>query len=448
MTRALTSVLEANMRARVVPSLARAFVGVAVRSLLACSLLACSRSPRAPLPPIAPSAPRIAAQGSSDAAASASAPPGRACTFERGLHGDVGKLEVFARLQRSDRKLHGEYFYAHVGQPIALDGDIDEAGAVTLVEGDPTRPSGRFEGACDAGGRVHGLWRRPGVDAGAAAGDALPFALDPVGPRDDVLVATRKSPRHVAPKSGGEPRSDWVGFEFDKNAPCFDDHAWPEIFGAASPAIEQTINASLVRDEPVLDPDSARDMRACKRGERVQASRRFEVRLAAAGLLAIRSYETIKVENGTHPWDPGKEEWRTFDTHTGDELDKAALLPATKEGKAALQKVVFRCARAWAKTIDERAADVVGDTFGLSAAELHVAPSPEGLSFGATGYPPPARVMEGGGPTIRWASLLALGAMPDPAASPLGRIVRDVRPASPKDDPCASPRAAASPRSP
>ncbi|MFI5300778.1 MAG: hypothetical protein ACHREM_22065, partial [Polyangiales bacterium] len=82
------------------------------------------------------------------------------CDFERGFHGTIGGLEIFARLRREHDELVGSYEYASVGVDIVLKGSARGA-SVTLDEHSSGKATGHFEGACDADGHVRGTWTKP-----------------------------------------------------------------------------------------------------------------------------------------------------------------------------------------------------------------------------------------------------------------------------------------------
>ncbi len=64
-------------------------------------------------------------------------------------------------------------------------------------------------------------------------------------------------------------------------------------------------------------------------------------------------------------------------------------------------------------------------------------PTRDGLQLAALGYAPPARVLEGNGPTITWSALVLSGALR--TSGPASRLVAGIAPAAPSDDPCAKP---------
>lgn len=346
------------------------------------------------------------------------------------MHGTIGPHEVFARIARTGDALNGEYFYAKNGVPIPLKGTIDASGAVRLTEGAQDKSTGGFAGKCE-GAAVRGTWAKT---AGGDAGGGLPFVLEEVDARDAVLVATRKRTRTFAPKPRTTAKGDWAGFDFGKNEPCVDEASWPEVFGAATPEIERTINQALRHEEFVAGKLEEEPLRACVTGERAKFHRVVEVLHAADGIVSVRMRDMAEWEGGTHPWDPGEERWHTFDTRTGRALARADLIAPSAASNAQVKKLVARCAAIWLGE-DAKSSGVADDEkLTLDNAQLLMAPTKRGLHIAATGYPPPARVLEGEGPTIAWPALAALGVLPK--ESPAARIWSLAPALGPKDSPC------------
>lgn len=357
-------------------------LGVFAIALIGCTKPAPSVSDAGPVASSAPSA------------TASSAIVTAACSFDHGFHGTLSpNLEIYMRLERRGDTLEGRYFYAKVGSDLALTGAVTND-TFHLSEG----ATGEFDGKCEKDGHLRGTWNKPG-DA-----ERRSFDLERIGPRTTVLVATKSKVRKFPPKKSdaGGPTG---GFAFEKNESCIESISWPEVFGAPSAAVETALNAKLVSHKWVLDAASAKDLEACVAGDRVKANRIFDVLMNDASVLAIRSHETINYEGGTHPWDPGAESWLTFDTQTGTKLERKLLLD---ESKPALAKLVAEVAKTCAGG-DEK--------ISLTNRELLLAPTPKGLEIAATGYPPPARVFEGNGPTITWSALVATGGLKDSAVS-------------------------------
>ena len=369
---------------------------------------------------------------------SVSAPPAESanavptCALERGFRGTIGpKLDVLARLERDGTTVRGHYLYTRVGAALPLAGTLSASGALSFVEGDAANPSGRFAGACEADGHLRGTWSKPG-DA-----QSLAFDLEPIQPRDEMVVATRRKSRRFPARPSSEPRPAG-GFAFEPKEACVEEVTWPEIFGARTPQDEISINRALTNDGWVLaERSGGAQLRACLVGERVTASRGFEVLLNRSGIFAVRERETARYEGGTHPWDPGVETWLAFDTRTGAAIGKKDLLPAAKPAAAALTRLLDRCLVAYVRDVaggEPAALADMRERVSLGNLALLVLPTDRGLHFAATGYAPPARVLEGEGPTLTWASLVAAGALPTEGAAT--RIWAGIQPAAPTDDPC------------
>ncbi len=408
-----------HLHPSLLPSIALAFV-----------LAACPK----PTPTTTDASPLVAsADAAPSAVAAESASAGRICSLERGFRGTIGpKLEVLARLERDGTAVHGHYLYTRVGTDLPLTGTLSETGALTLVEGDAANPSGRFAGTCDADGHLRGNWGKPGE------AQTLAFDLQPIDARDEVIVATRRKGRRFPPKAKAGAPPPAGGFAFEPKEACTEDLAWPEIFGARSPQDELTINQALTNDRWVLPESSGgAQLRACLVGERATASRKFEVLLNRSGIFAVRQQEVARYEGGTHPWDPGVETWLAFDTRTGAAITKKDVLPSAKPAAAALGKLLDRCLVAYVKDVvggDAAALPEMRERVSLGNLALLVLPADRGLHFAATGYAPPARVLEGEGPTIIWAALVAAGVLP--SEGPVARVWAGVKPAAATDDPC------------
>ena len=387
------------------------------------------------------SAPSEAGTITASASASASASiaePSRACSLERGFRGTLGpKLEVLGRLESAGSAVHGHYLYTRVGIELPLAGTLSDAGALSLSEGDPASPTGRFTGTCNVDGHLRGSWSKPG--------DATPLAFDlePITPRDEMLVATRRKVRRFPPKANPEAKNPTgsTGFSFEPKEACVDEVTWPEVFGARSSQDEASINRALTNDKWVLaEKASDTQLRACLVGERATASRKFEVVLNRSGIFAVREREMTRWEGGTHPWDPGAESWLAFDTRTGASISKKDLLPTAKAATAALTRLLDKCLVAYVRDVvagDASALAEMRERVSLGNLALLVLPTEQGLHFAATGYAPPARVLEGEGPTITWAALVAAGALP--AASAAARLWTGVSPSAAAESPCVKP---------
>ena len=58
--------------------------------------------------------------------------------------GSLGDKHIEMRLEVTDGKVTGTYFYDQFKQDIKLEGSFDAKGDLTLIEGNPKRPTGRF----------------------------------------------------------------------------------------------------------------------------------------------------------------------------------------------------------------------------------------------------------------------------------------------------------------
>lgn len=344
---------------------------------------------------------------------------------------------MLARLERDGSAVRGHYLYTRVGIDLPLVGTLSEAGALSLSEGDVASPTGRFTGTCDVDGHLRGAWSKPG-DA-----QPLAFDLEPIAPREEMIVATRRKARRFPPKANPAAKKDtgFTGFSFEPKEACVDEVTWPEVFGARSSQDEASINHTLTNDKWVIVEKAAdTQLRACLVGERATASRTFEVVLNRSGIFAVREREVARWEGGTHPWDPGAESWLAFDTRTGASIAKKDLLPTTKTATAALTRLLDKCLVAYVQDAvagDANALAEMRERVSLGNLALLVLPTEHGLRFAATGYGPPARVLEGEGPTITWAALIAAAVLP--AGSPAARLWTGVSPAAAAASPCAKP---------
>ncbi len=267
-----------------------------------------------------------------------------------------------------------------------------------------------------------------------ATGPSLPTPA-PVG-SGALVVTTKRNERHFPPSKNAHPSTG--GFAFDPKDECAETLAWPEVSGGATPEIDAAMNRALKNDQWILGKDSVAQLRACVTGERVKASRGFEIMLNAKGVLAIRETAMEQYEGSIHPFDPGPETWFVFDTSTGKRLTRADLLASSDAGIEAFNKLLDRCLRAYANDVnggDPVALEVLREKVSLANPDLLVLPTETGLFVAASGYPPPARVLEGQGPTITWGALVQAGAVG--SGSAVGRLTAGVL--APKEV-CAKPR--------
>jgi hypothetical protein len=386
-------------------------------------LVACTK-PSAPVP-----APVSSAQGAAPSAppSPSAAPATPACDLTRGLHGKVGDAEVFARLAPAGTEVTGWYAYAKAGKELTLAGHVDGR-RVALTERVEGVPTGRFDGTCDPDGHLRGGWSK--VDA-KDGGATTSFDLAPVPSQPTLLVLARKRSRSFAPRPRPKDQPENTGF-FEKNERCTETIAWPEAFGAATPDAEQALNKALVRDRWVLaSKDEEAQLTACKTGDRLSASQSFDVTFNEKGVLAVSFSVVGRAEGGTHPWDAGAASDEAYDATTGARVTRADLLATTPKAKTALGALLGRCV---AKAFPPDAQDLVKDKLSPDNADMLVRLLPRGLAFAGQGYPPPARALEGQGPTIAWSALVAAGILKTDAT--VARVWADVKPATATDDPC------------
>ena len=65
-------------------------------------------------------------------------------TTTKYYRGSLGDKHIEMRLEVTDGKVTGTYFYDQFKQEIKLEGSIDAKGELTLIEGPPKRPTGKF----------------------------------------------------------------------------------------------------------------------------------------------------------------------------------------------------------------------------------------------------------------------------------------------------------------
>jgi hypothetical protein len=91
--------------------------------------------------------------------------------------GTIGEgLRVLMRLERHGDGLFGDYWYAHVGKPIYVEGTSLRRGALTMTESVDGAKTGVFNGHIrDGGARIEGAWHSPDGSR------TLPFELHRFG---------------------------------------------------------------------------------------------------------------------------------------------------------------------------------------------------------------------------------------------------------------------------
>ncbi|MFO0640174.1 MAG: hypothetical protein U0183_13230 [Polyangiaceae bacterium] len=251
-----------------------------------------------------------------------------------------------------------------------------------------------------------------------------------------LTVETRKKERSARP-AAGRPVPPGGGTAFDTAAACEETITWPAVHGSASPETDERINRALRNEAWILDGEA---FATCAVGHRVRASRGFEVVWNTKGIFAVRETESSQYEGSIHPWEPGKERWLAFDTRTGATLGAAEILDLEADGKRAkVAHLLERCVKQHVRDVngdDPAARTDMLSRVNLDNPALLALPTPRGLRFGATGYAPPARVLEGQGPVLTWAALAREGVLrPDGLGVDVLALTRGA--STPGDEPCA-----------
>ncbi|MCL2726610.1 MAG: hypothetical protein FWD69_19495 [Polyangiaceae bacterium] len=171
------------------------------------------------------------------------------CDLARGYQGRVVGQPVFARLADQGGEVHGRYFYEKIGVDIALRGSLQPDGTLSLVEGDPRAPSGRFEGSCQPStGVLEGSWTGPRTNG--------PFRLEPIAPQDPPIVAEKHfSIQKQRPGAPGE--YPWT---------CTYTETTLEFFGIQNGDVERRMNRGGFFEPstgPWLAPETAERVRTC-----------------------------------------------------------------------------------------------------------------------------------------------------------------------------------------
>jgi hypothetical protein len=257
------------------------------------------------------------------------------------------------------------------------------------------------------------------------------------------LTIERKTKGRRFPPKKNARAQPAAGFAFEPNDECKEELSWPEVKGAASAAIDKAINQALANDGWFFThKEDLHQLETCLVGERSQASRGYEVLFNDKGILAVRETSMARYEGGTHSWDPGPERWLAFDTTSGARLTWKDLLATSKTATRKTEALLDRCARSYVRDVNGNDPSALADVLEkvtFANGDLLVLPTASGLHFAALGYAPPARVLEGEGPTIRWSALVAAGVLR--TDGPAARLAEGVAPATPTDDPCADPNA-------
>lgn len=258
------------------------------------------------------------------------------------------------------------------------------------------------------------------------------------------LIVETKTKTRSYPPTNGKIVPPGGGNSFEPGAKCEEVISWPEVHGAASPTVAARINRALENDRWIFGEEGIEEeiegLRKCVVGQRMRASRGFEVMFNSKGIFAVREAQTAQYEGGIHSWDPGPERWLAFDTQTGEAFTWKALLVESKQAYEKVGKLLDRCVRGYVRDVNGGDPDALRDMLekvSFDNPALLALPTRAGLHFAALGYAPPARVLEGNGPTITWSALVLSRALRTSGLAP--RLVAGIAPAAPSDDPCAAP---------
>jgi hypothetical protein len=270
--------------------------------------------------------------------------------------------------------------------------------------------------------------------AAPSAHEAPPIA-EPGSPhRPRALTIATKTRARSAPPKPGASTTPGTTSTFEPNAPCEESLAWPVVRGAATPEIDASISRALENDRWILDDTNLSD---CTVGRRARASRGFEVLMNDKGVLAVRQTETSQYEGSISPPSPGPERWLAFDVETGEAFSWRQLVGEAPSAKSSLAKLLSGCVRTYVREVnggDEGALRDMLEKVDLDQERLLALPTPRGLRFGALGYTPQARVLEGQGPIVTWSALVRVGALRgDGVAS---RLTEGISAAGPSHEVC------------
>ncbi len=166
------------------------------------------------------------------------------------------------------------------------------------------------------------------------------------------LSVETKTKRRSFPPTKGKSVASGTGFTFEPGASCEEAISWPEVHGAASPAIDARINRALENDRWILGDGDTEQLRQCVVGQRMRASRGFEVVFNGKGVFAVRQTEMSAYEGGTHPWDPGPERWLAFDTQTGEPFTWKELVLESKGANDEVGKLLDRGVRSYVRDVN------------------------------------------------------------------------------------------------
>ncbi len=389
-------------------------------------LAACSRktggdatpAPSPPPPPaaIGPVKSAAAPAASVPSAAASAGVPGAPevpvpCWSASGYRGEVAGLPVFARLGLDGRKIRGRYFYERVGTDIALGGSLSGAGDVTLTEGPPGAPSGRFEGRCEEPtGVIAGTWSR-----GAKGPPTGTFRLVPIVAGDSPVTARR---RVVLNGHGGSTDEDGGTTTWK----CTYEETRFELFGLRDPRAERAINGQGLepRLEPAIDKDAPKEVARCEQGFGNEEQRTV--------LETFRDIVTFQTESFSYydgtPHPNRGVDFRSWDLRTGREITGKDVLARSPTA------MLVACA-------EKQFPDGPAPNGGWEEMSEHFNLTAKGIHFFAMSFPHVFAAASGEGPTVSYAVLLRDGYLRKD--SPLKRAWEGVEPAGRDEDPCGEP---------
>jgi hypothetical protein len=326
-----------------------------------------------------------------------------------GYHGVVLGQPVYARLEREGTRLRGRYFYEKIGVDIALEGSVSPGLSVSLKEGAPDSPSGRFEGVCyPSSGSLTGTW--------TGARSTGPFTLDPVAPSDPPLVAKK---RFSVRRGAGTPTGD------DRGG-CMYSEVALEFFGIADESVERKLNHEGVAASvgPWFAPARADEAQACAHEFQGQIDESLLATLPEMVSVGRGGYGILW--SAPHPLNGSEFEpvqIATYDLRTG-----AAVVLGDVFAKDPMPLVTSCAIRHTAKIASTGCVDCAvpsNDEWEGAFAKRQFILGAKGAEFFADGFPHVSGVLNGSGPMLLYAVLLRDGYLR--ADSPVRRAWEQVK---------------------
>lgn len=345
-------------------------------------------------------------------------PATSACALDRGLAGKVAGQDVTMRLVRKDGDtVVGRYAYGRVGVDIPLRGTLTADGRIQLVEGPEEKPSGRFDGTCDASGKLAGTWA-PRASGPLPSDKPVAFALERVDARAKPLVATKK---YVFSKSG-------KGAGPSGATKCSYEESWFEAFGARSPEVERRIDGAGAEDlaPRISDPEVLAEAKKCEEG--FVAAFATSLELWGDGFATVTKGGSVTMETAAHPANHVAFDLYSVDMQTGRRIRREDVFSSLPDD------LLRACTEAFAKANDLEASVVEGNI-----TRDNVLLSAEGVTLYGKEYGHAMGALTGRGPTLPWSALVRDGRLVK--SSPVARAWADVTPA-PKGAPACTAKAA------